>query len=51
MFKKIIFKPEEKVKVKLYKFIKFCPCRTHAWFESNVGKIRKPIYHYVNIGK
>ena len=33
-----------KVKVILGKFIKYCSgVKRHAWYESNVGAIRKPI--------
>jgi hypothetical protein len=31
-----------KPKVELGAFVRWCPGRHHAWFESNVGLIRKP---------
>lgn len=33
----------KKIKVVVGKLIKPCPGKRHGWFESNVGRIRKPI--------
>lgn len=33
---------KNKVTVKIGKIVKICPCKRHAWYESNVGIIRKP---------
>lgn len=32
-----------KIKVIVGKFIRTCPGKRHAWYESNVGQIRKPL--------
>ncbi len=34
---------EEKFNVVVGKFVEVTPCKSHAWYESNVGLIRKPI--------
>jgi len=34
---------KKKIKVVIGKIIKKTPGGHHAWYESNVGKIRKPI--------
>lgn len=33
----------EKIKVKIGKKIKITPGKRHAWYDSNVGVIRKPL--------
>lgn len=33
----------KKVKIKITKLIKVTPGKAHAWYESNIGPIRKPI--------
>jgi hypothetical protein len=33
---------KEKVQVVIGKLIRVCPGKRHAWYESNVGNIRKP---------
>lgn len=38
----------EKIKVVVTKLIRVCPGKRHAWYESNVGPIRKEIKN-VNI--
>lgn len=37
------FQKPKKVKVILGEMVKICPSKKHAWFESNVGLIRKQI--------
>ncbi len=34
---------KKKIKVVLGKLVKICAGKHHAWYESNVGLIRKPI--------
>lgn len=36
-------KPKKHVPVRLSRMISKCPGGKHAWFESNVGLVRKPI--------
>lgn len=40
-----------KKEVTLYSVISICPSFRHAWFMSNVGKIRKEIHHIENVIK
>jgi len=35
----------KKQKVIIYRFIRYCSgVKRHAWYESNVGLIRKPVF-------
>lgn len=40
-FAALNFKP--KSKAVLYSLISICPGKRHAWYESSVGRIRKPL--------
>ena len=33
----------KKIKIKIGKLIKVTPSKRHAWYESNIGPLRKPL--------
>lgn len=43
--RKVKYEKEVKKKVILYSVTAICPGFRHAWFDSNVGEIRKEIHH------
>jgi len=42
--RRLIRQKRSKPKAQLYELVRVCPGGRHAWFDSNIGLVRKQVY-------